>query len=144
MRVRGWLAAGYPPRDVHHTGADRLLTAVEHPGTLRTRLTYYRARAVRDRKDQLHAPVVPPAPPAEPRPPSAAAATTALLAAGVLAGCSGDDGPQRTVDAFLAGWRSGDLQTVGVIDPLGTKIPSADVAREIKELSGELAATRPR
>lgn len=73
----------------------------------------------------------------------AAAVTTALLTAGVLVGCSGDDGPQRTVDAFLAGWRSGDLQAVGVIDPLGSKLPSADVAREIKELSGELAATPP-
>ncbi|MGC4760777.1 penicillin-binding transpeptidase domain-containing protein [Micromonospora trifolii] len=73
----------------------------------------------------------------------AAAVTTALLAAGVLVGCSGDDGPQRTVDAFLAGWRSGDLQSVGLIDPLGSKLPSADVAREIKDLSGELAATPP-
>nr|WTA66735.1 penicillin-binding transpeptidase domain-containing protein [Micromonospora sp. NBC_00855] len=73
----------------------------------------------------------------------AAAVTTALLTAGVLVGCSGDDGPQRTVDAFLAGWRSGDLQAVGVIDPLGSKLPSADVSREIKELSGELAATPP-
>ncbi|MET8361742.1 penicillin-binding transpeptidase domain-containing protein [Micromonospora sp. NPDC005171] len=73
----------------------------------------------------------------------AAAVTTALLTAGVLVGCSGDDGPQRTVDAFLAGWRSGDLQAVGLIDPLGAKLPSADVAREIKELSGELAATPP-
>ncbi|MFI6235746.1 penicillin-binding transpeptidase domain-containing protein [Micromonospora sp. NPDC050784] len=73
----------------------------------------------------------------------AAAVTTALLAAGVLVGCSGDDGPQRTVDAFLAGWRSGDLQAVGLIDPLGSKLPSADVAREIKDLSGELGATPP-
>ncbi|MGC4837460.1 penicillin-binding transpeptidase domain-containing protein [Micromonospora vinacea] len=73
----------------------------------------------------------------------AAAVTTALLTAGILVGCSGDDGPQRTVDAFLAGWRSGDLQAVGVIDPLGSKLPSADVSREIKELSGELAATPP-
>jgi cell division protein FtsI/penicillin-binding protein 2 len=73
----------------------------------------------------------------------AAAVTTALLAAGVLVGCSGDDGPQRTVDAFLAGWRSGDLQAVGLIDPIGNKLPSADVSREIKDLSGELAATPP-
>ncbi|MCG5441891.1 penicillin-binding protein [Micromonospora sp. NIE79] len=72
-----------------------------------------------------------------------AAVATALLAAGVLVGCSGDDGPQRSVDAFLAGWRSGDLQSVGLIDPLGSKLPSADVAREIKDLSGELAATPP-
>ncbi|MET8121689.1 penicillin-binding transpeptidase domain-containing protein [Micromonospora sp. NPDC005291] len=72
-----------------------------------------------------------------------AALTTALLTASVLVGCSGEDGPQRTVDAFLAGWRSGDLQAVGLIDPTGTKLPSAEVTREIKELSGELAATPP-
>ncbi|MGC5309633.1 penicillin-binding transpeptidase domain-containing protein [Micromonospora zamorensis] len=72
-----------------------------------------------------------------------AALTTALLTAGVLAGCSGDDGPQSTVDAFLSGWRSGDLQAVGLIDPTGNKLPSTEVTREIKELSGELAATPP-
>ncbi|MET7705169.1 penicillin-binding transpeptidase domain-containing protein [Micromonospora sp. NPDC005413] len=72
-----------------------------------------------------------------------AALTTALLTTTVLVGCSGEDGPQRTVDAFLAGWRSGDLQAVGLIDPTGTKLPSAEVTREIKELSGELAATPP-
>lgn len=72
-----------------------------------------------------------------------AALTTALLTTSVLVGCSGEDGPQRTVDAFLAGWRSGDLQAVGLIDPTGTKLPSAEVTREIKELSGELAATPP-
>ncbi|NYH43039.1 cell division protein FtsI/penicillin-binding protein 2 [Micromonospora jinlongensis] len=72
-----------------------------------------------------------------------AALTTALLTAGVLAGCSGDDGPQSSVDAFLSGWRSGDLQAVGLIDPTGNKLPSTEVTREIKELSGELAATPP-
>ncbi|MGC4744590.1 penicillin-binding transpeptidase domain-containing protein [Micromonospora sp. DT201] len=72
-----------------------------------------------------------------------AALTAVLLTAGVLAACSGDDGPQSTVDAFLAGWRSGDLQAVGMIDPTGAKLPSAEVTREIKELSGELAATPP-
>ncbi|SCE95804.1 Cell division protein FtsI/penicillin-binding protein 2 [Micromonospora coriariae] len=72
-----------------------------------------------------------------------AALAAALLTAGLLAACSGDDGPERSVDAFLAGWRSGDLQAVGVVDTTGAKLPSAEVAREIKELSGELAATPP-
>ncbi|PWR10360.1 penicillin-binding protein [Micromonospora acroterricola] len=72
-----------------------------------------------------------------------AALTASVLTAGVLAGCSGDDGPQRDVDAFLAGWRGGDLQAVGLVDTTGGKLPSADVMREIKELSGELAATPP-
>ncbi|MFJ6165661.1 penicillin-binding transpeptidase domain-containing protein [Micromonospora orduensis] len=73
-----------------------------------------------------------------------AAVTAALLTAGVLVACSGDDGPQRTVDAFLAGWRSGDLQAVGLVDPTGNKVPAGDVSREIKELSGELAGTPPK
>ncbi|MEU7610363.1 penicillin-binding transpeptidase domain-containing protein [Micromonospora sp. NPDC049204] len=73
----------------------------------------------------------------------AAALTAALLMAGVLVGCSADDGPEGSLDAFLAGWRSGDLQAVGLIDPTGSKLPSTEVSRQIKELSGELAATPP-
>ncbi|MEV4480433.1 penicillin-binding transpeptidase domain-containing protein [Micromonospora coxensis] len=77
-----------------------------------------------------------------PRPALSALAVTALLA-GVLVGCSDADGPERTVDAFLDGWRSGDLNAVGFIDPTGARLPAADVTKEIKELSGELAATPP-
>ncbi|MGC4810009.1 penicillin-binding transpeptidase domain-containing protein [Micromonospora sp. DT228] len=72
-----------------------------------------------------------------------AALTAAVLVAGVLAGCSDDDGPGSSLDAFLAGWRSGDLRAVGLIDPTGNKLASAEVSRVIKELSGELAATPP-
>ncbi|RIV36575.1 penicillin-binding transpeptidase domain-containing protein [Micromonospora radicis] len=68
-----------------------------------------------------------------------AALAVCLLASAGLVACSGEDGPQRSVDAFLAGWRSGDLNSVAFIDPTGSRIPAADVAREIKELSGELA-----
>ncbi|MCX4389830.1 penicillin-binding transpeptidase domain-containing protein [Micromonospora peucetia] len=75
--------------------------------------------------------------------PSLALLAATTLAAGALTACSGGDGPERSVDAFLAGWRSGDLQAVGFVDPTGSKVPAADVAREIKELSGELAATPP-
>ncbi|MFF5072480.1 penicillin-binding transpeptidase domain-containing protein [Micromonospora olivasterospora] len=71
-----------------------------------------------------------------------ALAATAL-APGVLVGCSDSDGPDRAVDAFLAGWRTSDLQTVGFISPAGSKLPAADVAKEIRELSGELVATPP-
>ncbi|WP_433387245.1 penicillin-binding transpeptidase domain-containing protein [Micromonospora sp. KLBMP9576] len=66
-----------------------------------------------------------------------------VLAAGALSACSGGDGPERSVDAFLAGWRSGDLRSVAFVDPTGAKLAAADVASEIKELSGELAATPP-
>lgn len=76
------------------------------------------------------------------RPPLALLAATALAAVALTA-CSDGDGPERSVDAFLAGWRSGDLQAVGFVDPAGAKVPAADVSREIKELSGELAATPP-
>ncbi|MEU8169231.1 penicillin-binding transpeptidase domain-containing protein [Micromonospora sp. NPDC049004] len=72
-----------------------------------------------------------------------AALTATLLTAGVLSACSGDDGPERSADAFLAGWRSGDLQAVAMVDTTGAKVPAAEVTKEIKELSGELAATPP-
>ncbi|RKN42018.1 penicillin-binding transpeptidase domain-containing protein [Micromonospora endolithica] len=69
--------------------------------------------------------------------------TVTALVAGALTGCSSEDGPAKSVEAFLSGWRSGDLQAVGFVDPTGAKVPAADVAREIRELSGELAATPP-
>ncbi|WP_433535428.1 penicillin-binding transpeptidase domain-containing protein [Micromonospora sp. CA-249363] len=72
-----------------------------------------------------------------------AALTASLLTAGFLAACSGDDGPEGSVDAFLAGWRKGDLQAVAMVDTTGAKVPAAEVSKEIKELSGELAATPP-
>ena len=75
--------------------------------------------------------------------PALAALTATVLAAGALTGCSDGDGPERTVDAFLAGWRSGDLGAVGFIDPTGARLPATEVAKEIKDLSGELAATPP-
>lgn len=65
-------------------------------------------------------------------------AATCLVAAASLVACSGEDGPQRTVDAFLDGWRKGDLNAVGFVDPTGAKIPAGTVVQEIRELSGEL------
>ncbi|MEV0153283.1 penicillin-binding transpeptidase domain-containing protein [Micromonospora sp. NPDC050686] len=69
--------------------------------------------------------------------------TAVVLAAGALTGCSGGDGPEGSVDAFLAGWRSGDLNAVGFVDPTGAKVPAGEVGKELKDLSGELAATPP-
>ncbi|TCB95753.1 penicillin-binding protein [Micromonospora zingiberis] len=68
-----------------------------------------------------------------------AAALACLVASAGLVACSGEDGPQRTVDAFLEGWRKGDLNAVGFVDPTGAKLPAASVVQEIRELSGELA-----
>ncbi|BCB82033.1 penicillin-binding transpeptidase domain-containing protein [Phytohabitans flavus] len=69
--------------------------------------------------------------------------TAIVLAAGVLTACGSGDGPEKSVDAFLSGWRSGNLDAVGFIDPGGQKIPAGDVTTDIKALSGELAATPP-
>ncbi|NLU80560.1 penicillin-binding protein [Micromonospora sp. HNM0581] len=63
---------------------------------------------------------------------------TCLVVAASLVACSDADGPQRTVDAFLDGWRESNLNAVGFVDPTGAKIPAVDVVREIRELSGEL------
>ncbi|MET7808174.1 penicillin-binding transpeptidase domain-containing protein [Micromonospora chersina] len=73
-----------------------------------------------------------------------AALAATVLAAGALTGCSGEDGPEQSVDAFLKGWRSGDLQAVGFIDPAGGKVAATDVAKELRSLAGELADTPPK
>ncbi|MFJ6198598.1 penicillin-binding transpeptidase domain-containing protein [Micromonospora sp. NPDC092111] len=72
----------------------------------------------------------------------AALAVTAL-AAGALVGCSSADGPEGDLDAFLAGWRSGNLDRVGFVDPTGARLPASTVVEEIRNLSGDLAATPP-
>ncbi|MEU1605003.1 penicillin-binding transpeptidase domain-containing protein [Micromonospora matsumotoense] len=72
-----------------------------------------------------------------------AALAASVLAAGALVGCSGDDELAGSVDAFLAGWRTGNLDKVGFVDPTGARVPAADVTEQIKALSGDLAATTP-
>ncbi|WP_250027408.1 penicillin-binding transpeptidase domain-containing protein [Paractinoplanes maris] len=57
---------------------------------------------------------------------------------GVLAGCSGD-GPDGTLDDFLAGWRGGDLSKVGFVGADGGKIAASEVLQQIKTVSGDLA-----
>ncbi|GAA1876253.1 penicillin-binding transpeptidase domain-containing protein [Asanoa iriomotensis] len=74
--------------------------------------------------------------------PAAALASLVLLAAG-LTGCSSAPGPDDAVDAFLAGWKSGDLGQVAFVEPTGTKVAATDVAAALKELSGDLAKTPP-
>lgn len=72
-----------------------------------------------------------------------AALAVTVLAAGALVGCSDDDGLAGSVDAFLTGWRTGNLDRVGFVDPTGARVPAAGVTEEIKALSGDLAATAP-
>ncbi len=67
----------------------------------------------------------------------AAVATLALVTSG-LAGCS-KEGPDSTVDAFLAGWRGGDLSKVGFVAADGSKIGAEQVFKQLQELSGDLA-----
>jgi cell division protein FtsI/penicillin-binding protein 2 len=69
-----------------------------------------------------------------------AAVATLALAGAALAGCS-KDGPDSTVKGFLAGWRSGDLHTVGFIGADGGKVAAADVVTQLHDLSGDLAKT---
>ncbi|SCL41533.1 Cell division protein FtsI/penicillin-binding protein 2 [Micromonospora pallida] len=72
------------------------------------------------------------------------AAVFAVVVTGtVLVGCSDSDGPEDSVDAFLAGWRSGDLHAVGFRDPTGARVPAERVVEEIRELSGALADQPP-
>ncbi|MFI5926579.1 penicillin-binding transpeptidase domain-containing protein [Micromonospora sp. NPDC051543] len=66
-----------------------------------------------------------------------------VLAAGALAACSADDGPKSSIDAFVAGWRKGDLAAVEFVDATGAEVSAAEVTRQLKELSGDLAATPP-
>jgi cell division protein FtsI/penicillin-binding protein 2 len=63
-----------------------------------------------------------------------------VLAAGIgLTACSKDDGPEPILKAFLQGWQThGDLSKIGFLDSTGKAIPAADVAEQIKRMSGEL------
>jgi cell division protein FtsI/penicillin-binding protein 2 len=68
----------------------------------------------------------------------AAGLAAAILAATGLAACS-KEGPQDTVDAFLSGWRSGNLNKVGFVGADGAKISAEQVLDQLHQLSGDLA-----
>lgn len=61
------------------------------------------------------------------------------LAASGLAACSGSDGPGKALDAFLDGWRGGDLSKVGFVTAAGGKISANDVYAQLQGLAGDLA-----
>ncbi|WDZ84984.1 penicillin-binding transpeptidase domain-containing protein [Micromonospora cathayae] len=67
-----------------------------------------------------------------------------VVAATTLVGCSDSDGPAESVSAFLSGWRSGTLHSVGFRDPTGARVPADQVMAEIRALSGELADQPPK
>jgi cell division protein FtsI/penicillin-binding protein 2 len=68
---------------------------------------------------------------------SAGLATLLLLAGGVAA-CSGSNGPDKTLDDFLKGWREGDLSKVGFVTAEGAKISASNVLTELQGLAGDL------
>ena len=74
---------------------------------------------------------------------TAAVLVSLLVGVAGLAGCSSNDGPEQTVDTFIEGWRAGKLDQVGFLNPAGQRISAAEVAEEIKALSGDLADTAP-
>jgi cell division protein FtsI/penicillin-binding protein 2 len=63
-----------------------------------------------------------------------------LLVATALVACSSGESPEPTLKAFLDGWRSGSLNTVGFVTPDGRGVAADSVTQEIKSLSGELPA----
>jgi cell division protein FtsI/penicillin-binding protein 2 len=67
-----------------------------------------------------------------------AALATLTLAGGAPAACS-KDAPDGTLKAFLTGWKSGDLHSVGFVSSSGGKVAAADVVKQIQTLSGGLA-----
>ncbi|MFG1925966.1 penicillin-binding transpeptidase domain-containing protein [Cryptosporangium sp. NPDC048952] len=60
------------------------------------------------------------------------------LVAGSLTACSGGNDPEPSVDAFLAGWRKGQFDKVGFVDPAGKSVPAADVTAQLKKVTAEL------
>ena len=61
-----------------------------------------------------------------------------LLLTGSVTGCSGSDGPDQTLDAFLKGWRDGNLSKVGFVTANAGAVSANDVSTELRALSGEL------
>jgi cell division protein FtsI/penicillin-binding protein 2 len=73
---------------------------------------------------------------------------TWLFAAALLIGsgaaCSKQEGPEKSVSAFLSGWAKGQFDsTLQIVDPNGTGLTGAAVAAQIKSLSGDLASRKP-
>lgn len=75
------------------------------------------------------------------RPVAVAAAVLTLTT--VLTGCSSDDGPEATVDAFIEGWQRGDLSAIGFITPAGQRVPATQVTEELAALVGDLDDSPP-
>ena len=64
-------------------------------------------------------------------------AATVLLGSGVAA--CGKAGPGDTLDDFLSGWRSGNLDKVGFVNADGSEIAASKVVDQLQSLAGDLA-----
>ena len=68
------------------------------------------------------------------------AGVVTVLLTGGLAAC-GQSGPADTLDAFLAGWRGGNLDKVGFVTPDGGRIAANAVVDQLQTLTGDLTRT---
>ena len=68
----------------------------------------------------------------------------ALLLIGGVTACSKQEGPEKSVADFLAGWAKGQFpSSLQIIDSNGASLTGGEVAKQIKSLSGDLAAHAP-
>ncbi len=78
------------------------------------------------------------------RHPRLAPAALVVLLFAALTACSKQPGPDKAVNAFLDGWRSGAFAgSVLIVDPAGAPLTGAAVADQIKSMSGDLATVKP-
>ncbi|MBO0869538.1 MAG: penicillin-binding protein [Micromonosporaceae bacterium] len=75
--------------------------------------------------------------------------TAVLAMAGLLLGsltaCSGQEGPENSITAFLTGWTQGQFDpNLQIIDANGGPVSGTEVAAAIKTLEGGLAPRKPK
>jgi cell division protein FtsI/penicillin-binding protein 2 len=69
--------------------------------------------------------------------------TGVTLVASGLTGCSSDSGPDPTLQAFLKGWSSGQLDKVTFVSPAGGAVPASDVLTQLKAFTTDLTSKAP-
>jgi cell division protein FtsI/penicillin-binding protein 2 len=68
----------------------------------------------------------------------------ALLLIGSVTSCSKQDGPEKSIADFLAGWTKGQFpSSLQIVDSNGASLTGTEVANQIKSLSGDLAGRAP-
>lgn len=72
-----------------------------------------------------------------------ALAVVTVLALPALVACGGKPGPDKALNAFLAGVNSGDLGGASYVNPTNSALGAAAVAAELNTLFGDLSKIRP-